>query len=171
LIQRLKVFLKNKIIYKNINNLDDENLLNKEFIQKEKNIYKSNMKSYFDYFNKTSYTHQKTNSNYEYEDEFDFDSFSFDEDDWDEFLNKKQKNYKSKTNKDYHAILGVSKNATEQEIKIAFRKKAKEWHPDVCKKANAESMFKDINEAYNNLINEKNKKNLNFLNSDFFIFF
>ncbi|MDE7100083.1 MAG: DnaJ domain-containing protein, partial [Malacoplasma sp.] len=68
-----------------------------------------------------------------------------------------KKSYKNNNEKDYHAILGVSKNATEQEIKIAFRKKAKEWHPDVCKKENAEIMFKDINEAYNNLINKKSK--------------
>ncbi|MDE5767712.1 MAG: DnaJ domain-containing protein [Malacoplasma sp.] len=155
LVQRLNIFLRNKIIYRNINNLDHEDLLNKEFIQKEKNIYKSNKRTYFDYLNNDSYFEQE--NDYDYESEFDFDSFYFNEDEWDEFLNKKQKSYKNNNEKDYHAILGVSKNATEQEIKIAFRKKAKEWHPDVCKKENAEIMFKDINEAYNNLINKKSK--------------
>jgi DnaJ-class molecular chaperone len=51
--------------------------------------------------------------------------------------------------KDYYAILGVAKTATEKEIKQAYRKLARKFHPDVNPgdKA-AESTFKDINEAY-----------------------
>src|SRR5947207_1265958 len=51
--------------------------------------------------------------------------------------------------KDYYATLGVNKGATEKEIKQAFRKLARKFHPDVNPgdKA-AESKFKDINEAY-----------------------
>ncbi|OGY25490.1 MAG: molecular chaperone DnaJ [Candidatus Woykebacteria bacterium RBG_16_43_9] len=50
--------------------------------------------------------------------------------------------------KDYYEILGISKTATEAEIKSAYRKKARAHHPDVDKSAGAEQRFKEINEAY-----------------------
>src|ERR1043166_5002466 len=51
--------------------------------------------------------------------------------------------------KDYYATLGVAREATEEEIKQAFRKLARKYHPDVAKdKKNAEEKFKEINEAY-----------------------
>src|SRR5579862_6904224 len=50
--------------------------------------------------------------------------------------------------KDYYEILGVPRNATDAEIKKAFRKLARQYHPDVAKdKATAEEKFKEINEA------------------------
>lgn len=50
--------------------------------------------------------------------------------------------------KDYYAILGVSKHATNEEIKRAFRDKAKKYHPDVCKLPDAHERFIEIGEAY-----------------------
>ncbi|MDX1952608.1 MAG: DnaJ C-terminal domain-containing protein [Verrucomicrobiota bacterium] len=51
--------------------------------------------------------------------------------------------------KDYYQSLGVSRNASDDEIRKAFRKLAREYHPDVAKdKAKAEDKFKEINEAY-----------------------
>ncbi len=56
--------------------------------------------------------------------------------------------------KDYYATLGVAKTATPEEIKAAYRKLAREWHPDRHKedeKAKAEEKFKEIGEAYETL--------------------
>ena len=61
--------------------------------------------------------------------------------------------------KDYFKILGVSRNATDKEIKSAFRKLAREFHPDLHPNNDrAESEFKEINEAYEILSDEGKKK-------------
>ncbi|MCS7057738.1 MAG: DnaJ domain-containing protein [Meiothermus sp.] len=50
--------------------------------------------------------------------------------------------------KDYYKILGVSRDASEEEIKRAFKRLARKYHPDVNKEPGAEERFKEINEAY-----------------------
>lgn len=51
-------------------------------------------------------------------------------------------------NRDYYDILGVSKTADEAEIKKAYKKLAKQYHPDVNKSPDAEDKFKEVSEAY-----------------------
>ena len=58
--------------------------------------------------------------------------------------------------KDYYEVLGINKNASEQEIKSAFRKKAKEYHPDNKETGNAEK-FKEVSEAYG-VLSDANKR-------------
>ncbi|CAL1279720.1 unnamed protein product [Larinioides sclopetarius] len=61
---------------------------------------------------------------------------------------------------DYYAALELSRNATTQEIKQAYRKLALKWHPDknLDKKEEAERKFKEINEAYEVLSDEKKRR-------------
>jgi molecular chaperone DnaJ len=61
--------------------------------------------------------------------------------------------------KDLYAVLGLSKGASVDEVKQAYRKMSKEWHPDKHKgDKKAEEKFKEINEAYEILGNEKKKQ-------------
>ena len=50
--------------------------------------------------------------------------------------------------RDYYEVLGVSRNASGEELKSAFRSLARKYHPDVNKEPDAEEKFKEINEAY-----------------------
>ena len=53
--------------------------------------------------------------------------------------------------KDYYATLGVARDATPEDIKKAYRRLARKYHPDVSKEADAEDKFKDVAEAYETL--------------------
>ena len=59
--------------------------------------------------------------------------------------------------KDYYEVLGVSKTASGDEIKSAFRKLAKKYHPDVSKEENAAEKFKEVQEAYA-VLSDENKR-------------
>ena len=50
--------------------------------------------------------------------------------------------------KDYYKVMGVARDATEAQIKQAYRKLARKYHPDVSKEKDAEARFKDLGEAY-----------------------
>ena len=67
---------------------------------------------------------------------------------------------KSEKQEDYYEILGIKKDATEAEIKKAYRKLALKWHPDKNpdNREEAEEHFKKINEAYS-VLSDKNKRN------------
>ncbi len=63
------------------------------------------------------------------------------------------------TKRNLYDILGLPKTASTEEIKKAYRKKALEFHPDRNKSADAESKFKEINEAYEILSNPQKRQN------------
>ena len=50
--------------------------------------------------------------------------------------------------RDYYEIIGVARDATQDDIKRAYRKLARKYHPDVSKEADAEARFKEVGEAY-----------------------
>jgi len=59
--------------------------------------------------------------------------------------------------RDYYEVLGVKRDSTPDEIKRAFRRLARQYHPDVNKDAEAESRFKEINEAYEVLSDQEKR--------------
>jgi molecular chaperone DnaJ len=61
------------------------------------------------------------------------------------------------TQRDYYEILGVPRTASVDEIKTAFRKLARQFHPDVSKEPDAEEKFKEINEAYGVLSDQQKR--------------
>ncbi|MGN1298462.1 MAG: molecular chaperone DnaJ [Candidatus Scatovivens sp.] len=62
--------------------------------------------------------------------------------------------------RDYYEVLGVNKNATDEEIKKAYRRLAKKYHPDANpdNKAEAEAKFKEVNEAYETLSDKQKRQ-------------
>lgn len=59
--------------------------------------------------------------------------------------------------RDYYDVLGVQRNASKDDIKKAFRNLARQYHPDVNKEAEAETRFKEINEAYEVLSDDEKR--------------
>ena len=68
--------------------------------------------------------------------------------------------------KDYYEILGVKRDASGAEIKSAYRKLARKYHPDVNKTKEAEEKFKDINEAYEVLSDKQKRQRYDSLGSN-----
>jgi len=60
-------------------------------------------------------------------------------------------------NNEYYDILGVAKDASQDEIKKAYRKKSKQYHPDINHEAGAEDKYKEIQEAYETLGDEQKR--------------
>jgi len=61
--------------------------------------------------------------------------------------------------KDYYNILGVSRGTSQEEIKKAYKKLAKKYHPDISKEPDAEQKFKDVQHAYSVLGDEQKRRN------------
>ncbi|MFN2284411.1 MAG: DnaJ domain-containing protein, partial [Anaerolineae bacterium] len=64
----------------------------------------------------------------------------------------------SRTIKDYYAILGITPNATPEEVRMAFRQMARIYHPDRNSAPDAEERFKDINDAYERLADPQKRQ-------------
>lgn len=68
--------------------------------------------------------------------------------------------------RDYYEIMGLSRSATPEELKRAYRKLARRYHPDVSKEKNAEERFKEINEAYEVLKDPEKRRAYDQLGAD-----
>lgn len=77
----------------------------------------------------------------------------------DDDKNRGERSWDEMTKRDYYDILGVKKEAKDQEIKSAYRKLAKKFHPDANpNNAEAEKLFKEVTEAYNVLSDAEKRR-------------
>src|SRR5580700_9748879 len=71
------------------------------------------------------------------------------------------------SDRDFYEILGVSRNATQEQIQRAYRKLARDHHPDLNKDPGAEDRFKDVSEAYNVLHDPQTRRRYDAFGPDF----
>jgi curved DNA-binding protein len=69
--------------------------------------------------------------------------------------------------RDYYEVLGVPRTASQQEIQRAYRKLARQYHPDVNKDPSAENRFKEISQAYDVLSDPDTRKRYDAFGPDF----
>ena len=80
-------------------------------------------------------------------------------------MKNSKKSLHSSSLPNYYEILGVTKDATQENIKVRFRSLAKEWHPDKNKEKMADKKMIEINKAYEVLSDDKRRKSYDkFLN-------
>ena len=65
--------------------------------------------------------------------------------------------------KDYYKVMGVNRDADSKDIKLAYRRLARKYHPDISKEPNAEEKFKELGEAYE-VLKDPEKRNVPFVN-------
>ena len=59
---------------------------------------------------------------------------------------------------DYYSVLGLTRSDSKKDVKKAFNKLSKQWHPDINKASNAQQKFAEISEAYDVLIDEDKRR-------------
>ncbi len=110
-----------------------------------------------DEYEKGEFASKKNRDKEKYSSDWSSDDFSFSTKNSkdDEF----RKNRQNSTLPDFYKILGVSHNASQDEIKNTFRRLVKEWHPDKHKGQLTEKRMSEINKAYEVLSDENTRKN------------
>ena len=109
-------------------------------------------------YEKGEFASKKNRDNEKYRSNWTSDDYNFgfsSKNSYDEFRKKHQ----NSTLPDYYKILGISHDATQDEIKVRFRTLAKEWHPDKHKGKITEKRMSEINKAYEVLSDEKARRN------------
>lgn len=112
-----------------------------------------------DEYEKGEFASKKNRDKEKYRSEWSSDDFSFGFSNENSKDDEFRKNHQNSTLPDFYKILGVSHDASQDEIKNRFRRLVKEWHPDKHKGQSTEKRMAEINKAYEVLSNEKTRKN------------